>query len=195
MIQNYFWELVEESIKYSKGDRKLQLEFIQNRLEEETSDTIRRYCIYLTKLLKDACKEEIWAAFYTMNGGFEEWGFEDFRYWLIAHGKDFWENTLKDPINFLYDKVNFEEGENPEVTFYEFWSLFKTTYERKSDSALSNNMEWIKSYEEVQLCELALEKVMRPKANNHIIRKEYPKMHDKFFQNYYYLLKLYHEKK
>ena len=87
MIQNYFWELIDESIKYSKGDRKLQLEFIQNKLEEETSDTIRRYCIYLTKLLKEACKEDIWASFYTMNGGFEEWGFEDFRYWLIAHGK------------------------------------------------------------------------------------------------------------
>ena len=52
MIQNYFWELIDDSIKYSKGDRKLQLEFIQNKLEEETSDTIRRYCIYLTKLLK-----------------------------------------------------------------------------------------------------------------------------------------------
>jgi hypothetical protein len=130
-----------------------------------------------------------------MNGGYEEWGFEDFRYWLIAHGREFWEKTLENPIDFLHQHVNIAEGENPDVTFYGFWSVFKTAYEKKSAAELNNSLDWAKAYEEVQKVELELEKIMRPMANSYQIRKLYPAMYEKFFQQYYYLLKLYQEQK
>ena len=65
----------------------------------------------------------------------------------------------------------------------------------KSGTQLSNSQDWVRVYEEVQKCELELEKIMRPKANTYQIRKQYPAMYEKFFQQYYYLLKIYQEKK
>ena len=195
MFIDDFWSLIEESRAYAANDREKQLEFIRKELEETTSEIIRRYCVYLMGLLKKACSEDMWAAFYTMNGGYEEWGFEDFRYWLIAHGREFWEKTLENPIDFLHQHVNIAEGENPDVTFYGFWSVFKTAYEKKSAAELNNSLDWAKAYEEVQKVELELEKIMRPMANSYQIRKLYPAMYEKFFQQYYYLLKLYQEQK
>jgi hypothetical protein len=195
MLIDDFWSLVDDSRKYAGTDRSKQIDFIRKELEDTTSDIIRRYCVYLMDLLKKACTEDLWAAYYTMNGGYEEWGFEDFRYWVIAQGRGFWEKTLENPIQNLYDNVTIKEGDNPEVTFYEFWSLFKTIYEVKSGTQLSNSQDWVRVYEEVQKCELVLEKIMRPKANNYQIRKQYPAMYEKFFQQYYYLLKIFQEKK
>lgn len=195
MFTDDFWSLIDESRKKAANDPEKQLIYLREALEDTTSDIIRRYCVFLMGLLKKACTEDLWAAYYTMNGGYEEWGFEDFRYWLIANGREFWEKTLENPTEFLYDNVSIAEGENPEVTFYGFWSLFKTMYEKKSGTELGNSMDWIRIYEEVQKCELELEKIMRPRANNYQIRKFYPKLYEKFFQQYYYLLKLYHQKK
>ena len=195
MLIDDFWSLVNDSKKYASNDRTKQLAFLKKQLEDTTSDIIKRYCVFLMELLKKACSEDIWAAYYTMNGGYEEWGFEDFRYWLISQGKEFWENTIKNPISFLYENVSISEGENPEVTFYEFWGIFKTVYEEKSGTELGNSFDWIKIYEEVQKCELNIEKIMRPKANNYEIRKLYTELYEKFFQQYYFKLKLYQERK
>ncbi len=195
MLINDFWNIIEESRRLSGGQREKQLEMLRQELSEYTSDTIKSYCIYMMGLLKKACTEEIWAAYYLMNGGYQEWGFEDFRYWLIAQGREFWEKTLQNPVDFLYENVNIQEGENPEVTFYEFWHLFKTVYEQKSGVQLSNSIEWLKIYEEVQKAELALEKITRPLAHSYQIRKKYPQLYEKFFQQYYYLLKKHQEEK
>jgi hypothetical protein len=195
MLIKDFWEIIDKSYKGSEGIQEKQVELLKAALEEETSDTIKRYCIYLMGLLKRASTEEFWACYYLINGGYEEWGFEDFRYWVIAHGKEFWEATLENPVEFLYNNVNIKIGDNPDVTFYEFWAAFKNAYEEKSDNELNHSFEWMKVYEEVQKAELELEKIMRPKAHDYEIRKQYPELYNKFFQNYYYLLKKYQEKK
>ena len=195
MLIDDFWAMVDESHRQAAGNKEKQIEWLRQDLSEHTSDIIKRYCVYLMGLLKKACTEEIWAAYYLMNGGYQEWGFEDFRYYIIAQGRDFWEATLADPVNFLHDNVNIEAGDNPDVTFYEFWDAFKSSYEAKSGAQLNNSIEWVRVYEDVQQSELDLEKIMRPKAHDYQLRKQYPKLYDKFFQQYYYLLKKYQEKK
>ena len=195
MLIDDFWAMVDESHRQAAGNKEKQIEWLRQDLSEHTSDIIKRYCVYLMGLLKKACTEEIWAAYYLMNGGYQEWGFEDFRYYIIAQGRDFWEATLADPVNFLHDNVNIEAGDNPDVTFYEFWDAFKSSYEAKSGAQLNNSIEWVRVYEDVQQSELDLEKTMRPKAHDYQLRKQYPKLYDKFFQQYYYLLKKYQEKK
>lgn len=195
MLIDDFWAMVDESHRLSAGNKDKQIVLLRQELSEYTSDIIKRYCVYLMGLLKKACTEEIWSAYYLMNGGYQEWGFEDFRYYLIAQGQDFWEATLKDPVNFLYENINIKEGDNPDVTFYEFWNAFKSVYEEKSGAELNNSLEWVRVYEDVQKSELELDKIMRPKAHDYQIRKQYPQLYNKFFQQYYYLLKKYHEKK
>jgi hypothetical protein len=43
---------------------------------------------HLDKVMAASCKEDLWAAAYLINGGCSDEGFDDFRGWLIAHGRD-----------------------------------------------------------------------------------------------------------
>jgi hypothetical protein len=195
MTNHSFWQLIEASLDFSKGEREQQLEFLQKELQKLSADEILNYCTYMMHLLKKACNPTFWICFFNMNGGYEEWGFEDFRYWLISKGELFWNHSLDNPIEFLYDNIHFNDGDNPDVTYYEFWSVFKIAYEEKKKSSLAQEMEWTKIYEEVQNCEMDLEKSMRTQYDIQNIKKMYPHFYEKFYQKYYHLIKLYHNRK
>jgi hypothetical protein len=62
-----------------------------------------------------AYKNKLWAAAYVINGGCSDDGFEDFRGWLIAQGKDVYLNALSNPVSLAHREgckggsVAFEE--------------------------------------------------------------------------------------
>ena len=47
----------------------------------------------------EAYRWDLWAVAYIINGGCSDDGFEYFRGWLIAQGKDYFEAALKNPEN------------------------------------------------------------------------------------------------
>ena len=193
MIERDFWLLIDAVKQAAGDDQQKYVALLEKRLEAMTSDSIRRHAVYLMQLLQQSSTEEIWAAHYLINGGYEEWGFEDFRYWLVAQGKPFFYDCLANPAEFLCEQVNIEEGDNPELSFYEFWSAFKTAYERKSQRNLCHTYDWLSEYEKVQQAEFSLEEKMRPLAQEYKLRKRYPALFKKFFQHFYYRLQKYQE--
>jgi hypothetical protein len=52
---------------------------------------------HLDKVLVASGKEDLWAAAYLINGGCSEDGFDAFRGWLIAHGRDAVARCVRDP--------------------------------------------------------------------------------------------------
>jgi len=51
----------------------------------------------LSGLLADSYQTPLWAAAYLINGGCSDDGFEDFRGWLIAQGRQVFEQSRSDP--------------------------------------------------------------------------------------------------
>jgi hypothetical protein len=52
---------------------------------------------HLGKVMSASGKEDLWAAAYLINGGCSEDGFDNFRGWLIAHGRDAVAGAVREP--------------------------------------------------------------------------------------------------
>ena len=52
---------------------------------------------HLGKVMAASGKEDLWAAAYLINGGCSEDGFDNFRGWLIAHGRDAVARAVREP--------------------------------------------------------------------------------------------------
>jgi hypothetical protein len=52
---------------------------------------------HLGKVMTASFKEDLWAAAYLINGGCSDEGFDGFRGWLIAHGRDVVAQAVRDP--------------------------------------------------------------------------------------------------
>jgi hypothetical protein len=52
---------------------------------------------HLGKVMVASGKEDLWAAAYLINGGASEEGFDSFRGWLIAHGRDAVAGAVREP--------------------------------------------------------------------------------------------------
>jgi uncharacterized protein DUF4240 len=83
---------------------------------------------HFTELRAESYSWELWGAAYLMNGGCSDDGFEYFRAWLIAQGREIFETALKDPDtlavlaspegeleDFLYVASGLYEDETGEV--------------------------------------------------------------------------------
>jgi hypothetical protein len=76
---------------------------------------------HLDKVMVASGTEDLWAAAYVIHGGCSEEGFDAFRGWLIAHGRDAVANSVKSPdslANVAVIKGAAETGavfEAPEV--------------------------------------------------------------------------------
>jgi hypothetical protein len=52
---------------------------------------------HLDKVMAASYKEDLWAAAYLINGGCSDEGFDDFRGWLVAHGREVVARAVREP--------------------------------------------------------------------------------------------------
>ncbi len=91
-----FWQLIEES-RQEAGDCEEQARILSNRLELLTPEEIVSFETYLDARMRESYRWDIWAVAYIINGGCSDDGFDYFRGWLIAQGRDFFELVLQTP--------------------------------------------------------------------------------------------------
>ena len=84
----------------------------------------------LNGLLGDAYTYDLWGAAYLINAGASDDGFEYFRGWLIAQGKDVFTAALRDPDSLatVIDPNEHDNDAECESILYIGW----TTYERRT---------------------------------------------------------------
>ena len=93
-----FWQLIENS-KRGVDDCDEQSEKLSALLTELESQEIIDFDTIMRQQLIEAYRWDLWAVAYIINGGCSDDGFEYFRGWLIAQGKDYFEAALKNPEN------------------------------------------------------------------------------------------------
>src|SRR5882672_4855014 len=82
---------------------------------------------------KESYAWSLWGAAYLMNGGCSDDGFEYFRAWLIAQGRQPFEMALEDP-DTLATLVN------PEGELEEFMYLARQAYEEKTGEEMPDSV-------------------------------------------------------
>lgn len=124
MNENEFWMLIEEAKKKSKKDLSKQCELITAELSKKSVEEILDYDRIFRKYYAESYQSELWAAAYIINGGCSDDGFDYFRAWLIAQGREVFENALKDPES-LVKVIKDDDGE---VEFEDFIYIANDAY-------------------------------------------------------------------
>ncbi len=103
-----FWELIDTTWKDSSGDTEKQAELLVELLVKRSGDEIFAYERIMDDLLDKAYDAALWDAADIIGCGCSDDGFWDFRAWLIAQGKEVYENALVDPES-LVDLIDVNE--------------------------------------------------------------------------------------
>lgn len=106
-----FWAIVDKARKASRGDQEAMLDALRDELGAIDPKEIASYRQHFDELLVRAYRWDLWGAAYIMNGGCSDDGFEYFRYWLIAMGRDVYEAALKSPDSLASVKVTLAEDD------------------------------------------------------------------------------------
>ena len=97
---NEFWNLIDTTREASGGDVSKQVDLLVEILVKRSLDEIFSYEGIMDDLLDKAYHAALWDAADIIGCGSGDDGFWDFRAWLIAQGKEVYENALADPDSF-----------------------------------------------------------------------------------------------
>ena len=97
MDEARFWALVEAAKQEAGGDVDRQWQILTEHLATLTLDEIIGFQRVLDSMRIRSYTNELWAAAYIINGGCSDDWFDYFRGWLIAQGREVFENALRDP--------------------------------------------------------------------------------------------------
>lgn len=93
------WDFVETARDEvdDPTDTDAVVEALAAQLAERGPDDVLAFDAALSHLLADSYTTELWAAAYLINGGASDDGFDYFRGWLVAQGRDTFEAAVAEP--------------------------------------------------------------------------------------------------
>lgn len=113
MDRDRFWAFVEEArggVEDSVADPDGVAEQLTEAVAGLPPEEIVGFGVELERLQVEAYRQDLWGAAYLINGGASDDGFDYFRGWLVAQGRETWEAALADPDS-LADVVDEEPDE------------------------------------------------------------------------------------
>jgi predicted DNA-binding WGR domain protein len=125
MTEDDFWNLIEETKAKSQGDIYEQVEHLRTRLRQLSNTEIFSFHAILHRLLSESFQARLWGAAYIINGGCGDDGFDYFRGWLIAQGREVFYAALQDPDSLA--DVAEADAECEEI-----WYVAQEAYEEKT---------------------------------------------------------------
>ncbi len=103
-----FWELIDTTREASDGSVSKQAELLIEILVKYPIDKLIAFDWFIDELMDNAYDAALWDAADIIGCGCSDDGFEDFRGWLIALGKETYEKALVDPES-LVDLVDVDD--------------------------------------------------------------------------------------
>ena len=94
-----FWKLIDDArtLVVEPSDAEAVAGRVTALLAERPADDILAAQQLLWDLMAASYRAPLWAAAYTINGGCSDDGFDYFRGWLIAQGREVFERVVADP--------------------------------------------------------------------------------------------------
>jgi TPR repeat protein len=163
MNEGIFWQLITESKLAADGDANTQVANLEAVLKLLPEADIVEFDRLLHGHLNRSYTRDLWAAAYIINGGCSDDGFDYFRAWLVAQGKDVFENALVNPeslIDVAQPNAELETLMYAPIKAYEARTETKFPYSTREVPQLTGD-EW----EETPEC----------------LQKKFPRLFEKFW--------------
>ncbi len=138
MDEDTYWELIDASLAATNGEQETQEDYLITALEKLPPPEIVGFRLRTDKLLYDTYNSEMWCAGYIMNGGCSDDAFEYFRLWVIAQGREVYENAKANPDSLV-------TGIDDTAEFYDFeslWYVALKAFENKTGKQLYDYIDY-----------------------------------------------------
>jgi hypothetical protein len=114
MDESRFWQLIDQSRREASGPWQ-QHQRLAELLDGLTPNEIAGFAKHWYIKHRDAYRWDLWAVAYVIEGGCSDDSFMDFRAWLIAQGKEFYESVMSEPARVAdrasdgvcYERMNY----------------------------------------------------------------------------------------
>jgi Protein of unknown function (DUF4240) len=97
MDHQQFWSIIEAAKSASEGSCTRQAALVAQALQALSLEEIWQFKTILNEFRAESYRVDLWRAASLINRGCTDDGFEDFRGWLIAQGREIYEAALRDP--------------------------------------------------------------------------------------------------
>jgi Protein of unknown function (DUF4240) len=123
-----FWKIVDQARSGVSSDEQF-LERFAARLRQLDADELVDVQRQIDSLRNESYGWPLWGACYLINGGCSDDGFEYFRAWLIAQGRERFERAVEDPDTLA-------DIENPDAELESFLYVATDAYEAKTGAVM-----------------------------------------------------------
>ncbi len=113
MDEKKFWHIIAQSRQKIKHNHELQMTQLEALLSPLSEADFLAFYVIFDSLYAKSYTGNLWGAAYIILGGCSDDGFDYFRAWLIAQGKDTFYNALENPDSLV--KVVDNEEVYPEL--------------------------------------------------------------------------------
>ena len=168
-----FWNLIERAKRKSFGGIEEQAEVLKGILSERPVQDIVEFGRIFEYYHSSSYSSDLWAAAYIIQGGCSDDMFDYFRAWLIAQGKDIFENALNNPET-LTKTIRVEEAEeiDGECMLY----VASEAYEKKTASSWEKFLD-LQGFVKFPALEFDWNE------EDDSLKRKFPKLYKKFLEN------------
>lgn len=166
-----FWSLIARS-KSKAEDPFEQIEILTEILSGRSEEDIIAFQKIFEELYVSSYRSDLWGAAYIINGGCSDDGFDYFRGWLIAQGKDTYYNTLENP-EYLVKVIKTEEAGDVECE--DMLSAAGNAYQAKTGKDYETFLNMIPSRPYPAI-------VIDWQEDDDSLKNKFPKLWKKFFE-------------
>ncbi|MBS1662532.1 MAG: DUF4240 domain-containing protein [Bacteroidetes bacterium] len=143
MPEDQFWKIIQSSFDAAGGDYERQQETLAEILRKTSLKDIVLYFNRFNQLRGLAYQWPLWGAAYIIGGGCSDDGFEYFRTWLIAQGKERYYKALSNPDSL----AEVDEEHIAEVEWEGIAYVANDVYQELTDEEVDADSEFIENQE------------------------------------------------
>jgi hypothetical protein len=132
-----FWKAMESARKSASGACEQLVAALGSKLSRASRASVESFARVQAHLMARANTWDLWGAAFILNGGCSDDGFEYFRAWLIAQGKETFDAAVDSPDSLIAVAHADEEHECEEL-LYIASRVFEERFETPLDSAKSS---------------------------------------------------------
>lgn len=189
MNKDRFWEIIQKVKEQCKDDTEKMVDVLKEELEKHPINEVQKFSSIFNTYHYIAYKEGLFSIGSMMNHYMmTDDGFIDFRYWLIAQGKEVYMNAMKDPMALCTAEIK------PIGDWYEFETFGyvpMTVIEEKTGDYRKAQEDLPEAEEKEILSEIEFGDYIDKKLNESDIKMKYPNFAKRFeMENLSYEMKL-----
>ncbi len=124
-----FWTLIEKS-KLSSASNEEQEEHMIALLSQLAAEDVREFAGFFQSKMVELYRWDLWAIAYIIHSGCSDDSFKEFRAWLIAQGREFYNQAIMHP-EFIGEQLSPAAAQDGDA-FHDFDLVAGPIYEEKT---------------------------------------------------------------